>query len=157
MKPERSLLLVLLASFVMACSSSYDDNPPEYSVIEVSPEDASEYWEPMRTVNPYYPVEAVRRRQAGCVDLQFVIDPDGNPEYVEVVRGYPAGIFDHAALTTFKQWRWEPSPSNSERQAIRTSMQMTFMFQEAGNLPQVERVCGDIIFGSSVTQPSPSS
>lgn len=157
MKPEGTLLLASFALLVTACASSYDDNPPEYSVIEVSPEDSSEYWEPVRTANPYYPVEAVRRRQAGCVDLQFVIGPDGNPEYVEVIRGYPAGIFDHAALTAFKQWRWEPSPSNSERQAIRTSMQMNFMFQEAGNLPQVERECLERAVGSSVTQPSPSA
>ena len=62
----------------------------------------------LQRVAPEYPPEAERRGIEGSVDLSFTVDPDGNVTDVIVDHSEPSDIFDRAAATAVRRWRYEP-------------------------------------------------
>ena len=62
--------------------------------------------ERLSTVEPEYPAAA--QSAAGVVDLEFTVRPDGSVGDVTVTHAEPAGVFDDAAVTAVRQWRYRP-------------------------------------------------
>ena len=58
-------------------------------------------------VKPQYSADAVRRGVTGVVLLQCVVDRDGVPTSLEVVRPLDEDL-DQVGLRTLRQWRFEP-------------------------------------------------
>lgn len=56
---------------------------------------------------PRYPMNALRRRVEGQVELAFTIQRDGSISNPTVVSSQPRGTFDDAALAAAKKWRFE--------------------------------------------------
>ncbi len=56
-----------------------------------------------------YPPRARAQGQQGYVVLSLLIGLTGEIEQVEVVESYPEGLFDEAALTGVRQWRFDPA------------------------------------------------
>jgi protein TonB len=63
-------------------------------------------------VNPIYPSIALAARKEGLVILEALIAEDGSVRDVKVLR--PAPLFDEAALTAVRQWRFTPTLLNGE-------------------------------------------
>jgi protein TonB len=63
-------------------------------------------------VNPIYPSIALAARKEGLVILEALIAEDGTVRDVKVLR--PAPLFDEAALTAVRQWRFTPTLLNGE-------------------------------------------
>jgi TonB family protein len=61
-----------------------------------------------RTVAPDYPPDALSRRLAGSVTLQFTVDRRGEPRDIHVLEASPPGIFDQAAIYAVRGWRYQP-------------------------------------------------
>ena len=62
----------------------------------------------LQRVTPEYPPEAERRGLEGSVDLSFTIDPEGKVTDVIVDHSEPSDIFDRAAASAVRRWRYEP-------------------------------------------------
>ncbi|WP_213995208.1 TonB family protein [Arsukibacterium sp.] len=65
--------------------------------------------QPVKRVNPEYPVEAARKGQYGYVQLRFLVDEQGRVTAVDTLDAYPAKVFDRASIRAIKRWRYEPS------------------------------------------------
>lgn len=59
-----------------------------------------------RYVEPAYPQTAAARQLPGWVDVAFTVDDAGRPQEVRVIAAEPAGIFDRAALSAVRRWRF---------------------------------------------------
>jgi TonB family protein len=66
----------------------------------------------IHSVDPVFPEEARERDLTGFVDLEFTVRWDGVVEDVTVLKSQPVGIFDQAAVTAVKQWRYRPIERN---------------------------------------------
>jgi TonB family protein len=62
----------------------------------------------LSSVPAVYPEEAIERNVEGWVDLEFVVDRNGQPRDLEVVQALPPGRFDEAALTAVERYRYAP-------------------------------------------------
>jgi protein TonB len=62
----------------------------------------------LRTTPPEYPESALAQHVAGSVTVQFTVDVKGEPRDIHVIEATPPGVFDRAALTAIKHWRYAP-------------------------------------------------
>ena len=60
------------------------------------------------SVPAVYPSQAIARGIEGWVDLEFVVDRNGQPRNLAVVQASPPGRFDAAALAAVAQYRYVP-------------------------------------------------
>lgn len=77
-------------------------------------------------VDPEYPVEAMRTRQQGWVEVDFRIGADGEVGDVRVVGSRPGRIFDRAAIRAIQGWRFEPRLENGQPVASRMRQRFDF-------------------------------
>jgi len=61
---------------------------------------------PVTRVEPVYPDLAVQGRVQGVVILEVLVDVQGVPSSVNVLRSVP--LLESAALEAVRQWRWNP-------------------------------------------------
>lgn len=62
----------------------------------------------VRTRAPVYPDAALRGGIEGWVELEFIVDRDGQPRDIVVVGAQPAGAFDRSATHAVARYRYEP-------------------------------------------------
>jgi protein TonB len=62
----------------------------------------------VKTEPPEYPQSALSKGLAGSVLLSFTVDAKGNTRDVQVLQSTPAGVFDRAAVSAVKRWRYAP-------------------------------------------------
>lgn len=65
-------------------------------------------------VMPVFPPLALQKGLNGTVTVQFVIDAKGEPGDVHVVDASPPRVFDHAAVSAVRRWRYESSGAPQE-------------------------------------------
>jgi protein TonB len=75
-------------------------------------------------VPPQYPVLAQRAGVQGTVEIECVIDPQGNVVRARVVRGVT--LLDAAALEAVQQWRYAPSRLNGVPVAVIMTVSVHF-------------------------------
>jgi|SRR5690554_3711426 len=63
---------------------------------------------PLSTPAPTYPTDALRAGQSGEVQVEFTVSPDGSITDARVVRADPPRVFDRAAVSAVRRWRFEP-------------------------------------------------
>ena len=71
-----------------------------------------------RTVSPIYPRTAREQHVEGWVEAMLTISPDGKVVSAEVHRSDPPGVFEDAALTSLRQWAFEPTGRGSNVKGI---------------------------------------
>ena len=62
----------------------------------------------VRATPPDYPQTAMAQRISGSVTLEYTVDTRGEPRDIHVVEATPPGVFDQAAITAVKHWRYAP-------------------------------------------------
>jgi protein TonB len=75
-------------------------------------------------VNPIYPPIAIAARKEGLVILEALISEEGIVREVHVLR--PAPLFEQAAITAVRQWRFSPTLLNGEPVPIVTTVTVGF-------------------------------
>ncbi|WP_460833549.1 energy transducer TonB, partial [Lysobacter humi (ex Lee et al. 2017)] len=65
----------------------------------------------LSTPAPDFPSEALRNAQSGEVQVEFTVDTSGLVSAARVVRATPPRVFDRAALSAVKRWRFAPIDS----------------------------------------------
>jgi periplasmic protein TonB len=66
----------------------------------------------VKRVDPVYPALAAQSRVQAMIILEATVDTKGHVTHVTVLRGSP--LFDEAAMTAVKQWRYQPLLLNGE-------------------------------------------
>jgi TonB family protein len=62
----------------------------------------------IRSPAPDYPEDALVQRIAGSVLLQFTVDVNGETRDIHVLESIPPGVFDRAATSAIRRWRYAP-------------------------------------------------
>lgn len=62
----------------------------------------------LRSVPPEYPYAARRSRTEGKVVIRLLVKKDGKPDNLSIHSSSPVGIFDSAALSAARRWRFRP-------------------------------------------------
>lgn len=80
---------------------------------------------PVETPDPEYTEEARRAKIQGTCILWLIVDADGHPRDIRVVRGLGYGL-DAKALETVKQWRFEPARKDGQPVNVQVSVEVGF-------------------------------
>jgi periplasmic protein TonB len=75
---------------------------------------------------PDYPQTALTQRISGVVTLQYIVDVHGAPRAIHVTEATPAGVFDQAAISAVRRWRYEPMIVNGAAVEVPVSTRMRF-------------------------------
>lgn len=78
-------------------------NPAAPTSTEISAE-----VKPILYVKPVYPSIAIKREREGWVKIEFTIKADGSVSDATVIGAEPEELFDEAALTAVKEWKFAP-------------------------------------------------
>ena len=71
--------------------------------------DNAEFYRLVKRVMPSYPEKALRYSRVGYVVVEYNINTNGEVVSPKVVDAMPEGIFNDAAVTAVKQWKYEPN------------------------------------------------
>ncbi|GGK06749.1 energy transducer TonB [Luteimonas terricola] len=77
-------------------------------------------------IQPEYPVAAYRDRAEGTVLVGILVDANGRPSEVDVVRRSGNRDLDRAALDAVRQWTFEPAVRGGRKVEARVEVPVTF-------------------------------
>ena len=75
--------------------------------------------------DPEYSEEARRAKYQGVCVVSLIVDAQGNPQRVQVVRHLGKGL-DKKAVVAVKQYRFEPATHNGEPVAVEVNIEVNF-------------------------------
>ena len=79
-----------------------------------------------------YPPEAARRGVEGSVDVSFTISPQGKVGDVTVINAVPSDIFNRAAITAVRRWKYEPKTVNGVPVEAHQQLRLQFKLDRRG-------------------------
>jgi TonB family protein len=80
----------------------------------------------VRGESPDYPQTALTQRISGVVTLQYTVDVHGVTRDIHVIEATPSGVFDQAAISAVRRWRYEPMLVNGTAVEVPVSTRMRF-------------------------------
>jgi TonB family protein len=80
-----------------------------------------------------YPPEAARRGIEGSVDVGFTVSPQGKVEDASVLSAVPADIFNRAALSAVRRWKYEPKTENGVPVEAHVQLRLQFKLDPRAN------------------------
>jgi len=75
---------------------------------------------------PQYPDAARKRRTEGWVDLQFVVNANGEVEAIEVIAAEPNGVFERSAERAVQRWKFKPAERDGKPVPARVRTRVGF-------------------------------
>jgi TonB family protein len=87
---------------------------------------------------PEYSEEARKAGRSGTCFLSLVVDADGKPQNVAVVRGIGMGL-DENALAAVRTWRFEPARRSGVPVAVEIKIEVSFSLGEKGLPPELKK------------------
>lgn len=75
-----------------------------------------------------YPDAALRKKIKGYVVVNLLIDVDGSIEAAKVLQSSPAGVFDAAALSGIRSWRFAPGKYQGKPVKVWAKQKIRFDF-----------------------------
>jgi len=111
----------LVALAVPDAMADGDGRPFGFSLGEVSVQPKV-----LKSVPVVYPVEARRRGITGQVIVRFHLDEKGTVSHLHIKSADPPEIFNRNALTSLRQWRFEPAKQN--RKAVPVWVELPIEF-----------------------------
>lgn len=77
--------------------------------------------------DPEYSEEALNSRREGTVVLWLIVDIDGTPHEIQVVKPSSLGSdLDARAVSAVEQWRFDPAKKDGQPVAVQINVQVTF-------------------------------
>lgn len=80
---------------------------------------------PIYHPNPEYSEEARKAKYQGTVVLWIIVDPQGQPQDIRVVRSVGKGL-DEKAVEAVRKWRFEPAKLKGQPVAVQINTEVTF-------------------------------
>jgi len=123
-KPKAADLKAFRISTQNAVVAELEGNRPVYLVNPgvVKPPQAS------HAPDPTYTDTARRDKVEGTTVLLVVVNENGSPEVLEIVRGLGEGL-DTQALATVAGWRFKPAMKNGQPVAVLINVEVNFHLQ----------------------------
>lgn len=127
-------------------------------ILVVSEQDLPKMWTYKRGISPPFDSSKLREHGHACVTLGYVIEPDGRPSTIRVLKADPSGVFDATAIAALGKVRFKPGPANTSRTAVYSTITYTG-FRSIGGDPAREsrrvyaRCAMEIVPPSSSTSP----
>lgn len=109
------LLAILSTPAAVAAAASDDD------LLAVSPDELPKIWRRVRGYDIADTTIASNWR-AGCVAVSFIVERNGEPGDVRVLRAWPDTGFGDAVVRMIRTWRFEATDLNADRVAAYTVM-----------------------------------
>lgn len=81
--------------------------------------------QPITTPDPEYTEDARNAKTEGTCILWLIVDEQGNPQNIRVVRGLGHGL-DAKAVAAVKQWRFKPSMKDGHPVNVQISVEVGF-------------------------------
>lgn len=81
--------------------------------------------QPVSTPDPEYTEEARNAKAQGTCVLWLIVDDQGNPRDIRVVRGLGYGL-DAKAISAVKQWKFQPSMRDGHPVSVQISVEVGF-------------------------------
>jgi protein TonB len=78
-----------------------------------------------RSAQPEYTQEAAEAKLHGVVMLSLVVDVDGTPSAIELVRGLGKGL-DEKAVECLRKWRFTPATRHGEPIPAKATVEIVF-------------------------------
>lgn len=78
---------------------------------------------------PKYPAAAERAGIEGAVTVEFSLTPDGHTRDIRVSESTPPGVFDEAAISAVRTWRFEPVSAEDAARLPRSSVRLAFRIE----------------------------
>jgi protein TonB len=87
---------------------------------------------PKRTkyVPPKYPDDALEDGVEGWVDVSFAVNAAGDVSDARVEAAQPRARFDRAALSSVRQWKFEPRPDDAVDPTLRVKTRVRFELED---------------------------
>ncbi len=67
--------------------------------------------EPIKRVNPEYPLGAAQKSSFGYVRLRYLVNEQGDVVAVDTLDAFPENVFEKASVKAIKRWKYQPSNS----------------------------------------------
>ena len=83
---------------------------------------------PIYTPDPEYTDEARADHYSGTVVLAIVVDVDGKPKGIRIIRHQPDGL-DYAAMNAVRQWRFAPGTKGGVPVAVGLQVELKFQLR----------------------------
>lgn len=84
---------------------------------------------PMLRIPPVYPRNAKLAKIQGFVKMEVVINPDGTVNDITVIEATPPRMFDNAAVSAMKQWKFKPKLINGVAVSQRAQQVIEFKLE----------------------------
>ena len=81
---------------------------------------------PIARTGADYPPRARARGIEGSVRLSMLVNVDGTVEDIVILEGTPAGVFEDAAKSAIRQWRFEPGEYEGKPVPVRVEQLLRF-------------------------------
>lgn len=78
-----------------------------------------------------FPEEAVSENQSGFVTFGVFIDEEGNLKKLDVLESHPEGVFEKAAMTSLKKWKFKPAVHKGIKVATWQEQKIIFNAEES--------------------------
>ena len=135
------LLLVSAIISSSACSNLNQSSEIEYLDLVGDKEAVDSYWVVDRVVVPGYPATAGKNGISGCVEFTLLIDANGKPQNMAVIKSFPGSTFNKKAYEALRKFRWAPGASNTQKQPVLTTIQLDFTTQKSVNHAEAYSAC----------------
>lgn len=86
--------------------------------------------QPLVRIPPEYPMSARVNKVEGFVELRFTVTESGTVEDPEVIRAFPEGAFERAALRAVRKWKYQPQMVEGRPRAVITYTRLRFELAE---------------------------
>jgi TonB family protein len=133
--PTAVVVVFLALGFVSAISAQQDD-------AVYRPGNGVSTPRLVKDVKPQYTADAFKRRVNGAVHLRCIVDRNGVPTQLEVIKALDAEL-DQVSLEALKQWRFEPGQKDGNPVRVQIDVQMAFMTDTKKSAPTPKKSLWD--------------
>lgn len=81
---------------------------------------------PLVRPSPIYPGRAKNRRVEGFVEIEFIVDKQGQVQKPKIISSDPVGYFETSAMNTIVRWKFIPGKINNQPVLTRVRQKMSF-------------------------------
>jgi TonB family protein len=85
--------------------------------------------ERLQYIAPEYPRSAREKGTSGWVQLAFDVEKDGSVAHIDVLASEPKYVFDEAAISALRRWRYRPVQKNGQPIEQRAQLRIRFALQ----------------------------
>ena len=109
-----------------------DSNSAPGAVAQAAPSPLTQDPQVISRFPPEYPGDAAEKGIEGAVDLSFMVSPQGDVHDVTIVHAEPSSIFNRAAMTAVRHWKYQPRKINGVAVEAHVQLRMTFKLDSRG-------------------------